>query len=65
MMDDGGPTASIFLFLFLLLIEIMFQGFGTALQEINKSEMEEDKTDQKKKRLLRDYNCNEKYTEDF
>lgn len=52
MMDDGGPTASIFLFLFLLLIEIMFQGFGTALQEINKSEMEEDKTDQKKKRLL-------------
>ena len=54
MMDDGGPTASIFLFLFLLLIEIMFQGFGTALQEINKSEMEEEKTDQKrkKKRLL-------------
>ena len=34
-MDDGGPTASIPLFLALLLIEALCYGFGAAIHGLN------------------------------
>ena len=39
-MDDGGPTASIPLFLALLLIEAFCYGFGAAIHGLNEKEVE-------------------------
>lgn len=39
-MDDGGPTASIPLFLALLLIEALCYGFGAAIHGLNEKEVE-------------------------
>ena len=34
-MDDGGPTASYVIFFVLLLIEMIFYGFGAAARELS------------------------------
>lgn len=55
-MDDCDPTASIILFVVLLLIDVFFYGFGAALDSLNEKEIErrahEDK-DRKSARLLK------------
>lgn len=38
-MDDGGPTASYVIFFVLLLIEMIFYGFGAAVRELNSKEL--------------------------
>ena len=38
-MDDGGPTASYVIFFALLLIEMIFFGFGAATRELNSKEL--------------------------
>lgn len=40
-MDDGGPTASYVIFFALLLIEMLFYGFGAAIRELNSKELSE------------------------
>ncbi len=39
-MDDGGPTASILLFLLLLILDAVIYGFGSAIQNLNLKEEE-------------------------
>lgn len=59
-MDDGGPTASIILFLVLLFIDIFFYGFGSAVQELGgrgterKTDEETDKKSERLKKLIAD-----------
>lgn len=53
-MDDGGPTASIILFLVLLFVDIFFYGFGSAIQELDSKSTErktDEETDKKSERL--------------
>ena len=53
-MDDDGPTASIIIFVVLLLIDMFFYGFGAALDSLNEKEIErkaEEEKDKKSKRL--------------
>ena len=55
-MDDSGPTASIILFVVLLLIDVFFYGFGAALDSLNEKEIErraEEDKDKKSARLLK------------
>lgn len=52
-MDDGGPTASIFLFFGLLLIDMFFYGFGSAILNLNMKEVEKRTKDEKDKKLIR------------
>lgn len=55
-MDDGGPTASYIIFLALLLIDMLFYGFGAAVKELNAKELSDqiEETGSKKvKRLYR------------
>lgn len=40
-MDDGGPTASYVIFFVLLLIDMLFYGFGAAIRELNSKELSE------------------------
>lgn len=40
-MDDGGPTASCIFFFALLLIDMLFYGFGEAVRELNAKELSE------------------------
>lgn len=40
-MDDGGPTAGIIIFFALLLIDVLFYGFGAAVKELNAKELSE------------------------
>lgn len=53
-MDDGGPTVSYSLLLILLLIEVFFYGFGSALQNLNSKDIEDraENEKDKKSRLL-------------
>lgn len=54
-MDDGGPTASIIIFVVLLLIDMFLYGFGAALNSLNENEIErrvEEEKDRKSVRLL-------------
>lgn len=39
-MDDSGPTASIILFLLFVLIDMLFYGFGAAIQVLNRNDTE-------------------------
>ena len=39
-MDDGGPTASIILFIALILTDMFFYGFGSAINNLNMKEIE-------------------------
>ena len=53
-MDDGGPTASIILFVVLILIDMFFYGFGAAVHCLNAKEIEKrakEEKDRKSRRL--------------
>ena len=52
-MDDSGPTASIILFIVFLLIDMIFYGFGSALQFMNHSEVEKKESEEKDEKAIR------------
>lgn len=54
-MDDGGPTASYIIFMALLLIDMLFYGFGAAARELNAKELSEKAEDGKNKKAKRLY----------
>ncbi len=54
-MDDGGPTASYIIFFALLLIDMLFYGFGAAAKELNVKELSEEFKDTKNKKAKRLY----------
>lgn len=53
-MDDGGPTASYVIFFVLLLIEMLFYGFGAAARELSTKELS-DRAGEGNKRAQRLY----------
>ncbi len=53
-MDDGGPTASIILFIALILTDMFFYGFGSAINSLNIKDIEKkakEENDKKSGRL--------------
>lgn len=52
-MDDGGPTASIIVFIMLLLIDMFFYGFGSAIHSINIKDIEKREKEDKDKKAKR------------
>ena len=46
-MDDGGPTAGIFYFVFLIIVDLFFYGFGAAIHALNSKEVERKATEEK------------------
>lgn len=52
-MDDSGPTASIILFIVLLLVDVFFYGFGAALDNLNEKDIERTSREDKSKRSAR------------
>jgi len=52
-MDDSGPTASIIVFIVLLLIDMFFYGFGAALTALNAKEIERKAQEDGDRRSLR------------
>lgn len=53
-MDDGGPTASYIIFFALLLVDMLFYGFGAAVKELNAKELSDqfEETGSKKAKRL-------------
>ena len=54
--DDSGPTASMILFVVLLLIDVFFYGFSAALHSLNEKDIREraeEKKDKKSAKLLK------------
>lgn len=54
-MDDGGPTASWAIFVVLLMIDMLFYGFGAAVKELNLKELGEKAQDEDNKKAKRLY----------
>lgn len=54
-MDDGGPTASWVIFVVLLMIDMLFYGFGAAVKELNLKELGEKAQDEDNKKAKRLY----------
>ncbi|MCM1045456.1 MAG: hemolysin family protein [Candidatus Gastranaerophilales bacterium] len=52
-MGDGEPTASILLFLLLVLIDFFFYGFGAAIKSLNEKEVERRAEEDKDKKAIR------------
>lgn len=52
-MDDGGPTASILLFLVLLILDAAIYGFGSAIQNLNVKEEESRALEEGNKKSIR------------
>ena len=52
-MDEDGPTASMMIFVCLLLIDMFFYGFGVALNALNEKEIERRADEEKDKRSVR------------
>lgn len=52
-MDDGGPTASIIIYVVLLLADMFFYGFGAALSSLNEKEVERRAEEEKDKKAIR------------
>ncbi len=52
-MDDGGPTASIILFMVLIFTDVFFYGFGAAILELNGKDIEKRAKEEKDKKSLR------------
>ena len=53
-MDDGGPTASMILFAVLILTDMFFYGFGSAINSLNIKDIERkarEENDKKSRRL--------------
>ena len=53
-MDDGGPTATYIIFFALLLIDVLFYGFGAAIRELN-SKIYRNRQQMEQIKKLRDY----------
>lgn len=55
-MDDGGPTASLFIFLILLFVDVLFYGFWGAMGELNSKELSDqyEETGNKRAKYLYD-----------
>lgn len=49
-MDEGGPTASLFVFLILIFADVLFYGFWGAVGEFNSKELSEQCEEDKRKR---------------
>lgn len=63
-MDDGGPTASIILFILLILTDMFFYGFGAAIHGLNAKDIEKrekEEKDRKSRRLAEIIDNPEKY----
>ncbi len=62
-MDDGGPTASYVIFFALLLIDMLFYGFGAAIRDLNFKELSDQAAEgsKKAKRLLQLHEAPEQY----
>lgn len=54
-MDDGGPSASIIFFIIFLLIDMLFYGFGSAIQFLNENDIEKKAEEEKDKKSIRLY----------
>ncbi len=54
-MEDGGPTAGYIIFFVLLITDILFYGFGAAVQELNLKELSEEAEGEKQKKAKRLY----------
>ena len=52
-MDEDGPTASMIIFVVLLLLNVIFFGFGVALNDLNEKEVERRAEEEKDKRSLK------------
>ena len=52
-MDDSGPTAGIFVFLLLLIVDVFFYGFGAAVTNLNHKEIEKKAEEDKDRKSLR------------
>ena len=52
-MDDSGPTASIIIYVVLLLIDVFFYGFGAALDSLNEKEVERRAQEEKDKKSVK------------
>ncbi len=52
-MDDGGPTASIILFIALILTDMFFYGFGSAINNLNMKEIEKKAKEENDKKSCR------------
>ncbi len=52
-MDDGGPTASIIIYVVLLLADMFFYGFGAALSSLNEKEIGRRADEEKDKKAIR------------
>ena len=52
-MDDSGPTASIILFFILVLIDMLFYGFGSAIQLVNHNDIEKKAAEDKDIKSIR------------
>lgn len=52
-MDDGGPTASIILFILLILTDMFFYGFGAAIHGLNGKDIEKRAKEEKDRKALR------------
>ena len=46
-MDDSGPTATLFLFIVILLIDIVIYGFAGAIENLREEDLEKDIEDNK------------------
>lgn len=51
-MDDGGPTASIIIFIILIVIDMIFYGFGSAISCLNIKDIEKRAKEDKKAKKL-------------
>lgn len=51
--DDGGPTASIIIYVALLFVDVFFYGFGAALSSLNRAEVERRAEEEKDKKSVR------------
>lgn len=54
-MDDGGPMASWMIFVVLLLVDMLFYGFGAAVKELNAKELSEQAENSESRRAKRLY----------
>ena len=52
-MDDGGPTASMILFIALILTDMFFYGFGSAINNLNMKEIEKKAKEENDKKSCR------------
>ncbi len=62
-MEDGGPTATYLIFLALLFLNMLFYGFGEAVQELNIKELAEEAENSKNKKAARLYEIADKPTQ--